>query len=335
MELQEIFDALYEGNQTNILRFKSNEIETQCMFCGDSKTVTHGHMYIGVSDGVPLYYCQRCNVKGVVNNSFLQLYEVPISLATNIILQTPKNRQKHDKNKERKLNVVLSLPETRCTNYDNKMYYFENRTGLNAILSFELYNIIYSFDTFLNQNKTILKDFEINYHFRKNLDENYIGMLTSNRESIIFRLVNDSLEDNYHRRYYHIQLIKNNNVKFYTPTELIESSDVEVNFCEGIFDCINLREKYKKRNNQLFVAVLNKDYSTKVDFMIDKFGIKLDKFKFYLDDDVKYYKQFYPLLSISEIYKNSIGNDYGEVGKFRTKSIKKEIILDKEKRKRY
>lgn len=328
--LDDILEILQNNTSLSVARkVGNNEIVTRCLFCGDSiKSHRSAHLYITVKDDFPLYYCQRCGTKGVIDNDFLSLYSVGISEGANIIKSIPKTRLKNKNNINKDVLKVKQLLPTRLREeYTNKMDYFTKRTGLKAVEHYSYLKVIYSFRDFVNTNKKLLEDigFSMSYNFISNLDDNYIGFLTHNNRSIVFRNVN-AAEDKWHRRYYHIMLDKKqeNEVKFYnTPVKIDKSLPLEVYMCEGIFDVINLRTKYWKKDvQQVFIAVLNKDYRNKISMVINEFGMNINNIKFFLDSDHTFYKQFEDAPNIFTIYKNSAQKDYGEISdEWRIKKI--------------
>ena len=307
-----------ELQHKNIKIFKqTNElVQIRCEFCGDSTNPHHAHMYISKVDDVLLYYCQRCNASGLINNSFFSLYNFSPSISANIVKTYPKYRTSSDIKSDNRLYPFKIVPPAKKKDYyDAKMEYFTKRTGLEPLgINIQKYKIIYSLKNFISKNKDIFDslDFEINDYFLDTLEKNYIGFLNSNNSAIVMRKVTDIKKMN---RFYYIRLVKDKGIiSFYSPVANIDKQNVVVNFCEGVFDCINL-ENIKKddEKNQLFIAVLNKDYNSKIDYLIRQLGLDIKEFNFFLDRDHDSFKQFKDIISLSNFFKNSYGKDYGDI----------------------
>lgn len=297
-----------------------DELNLRCCYCGDSeKSSMSKHMYVGIKEALPMYYCQRCHAKGVLNLNFLLTHNFNRNGISGILQKIPKSKHVIKKDikqiYEQRIQFVNSLPPKKDF-YTDKIEYFKKRTGINLLQdkSWDKYKVILSMKKFLEVNSKLLletnKNFYMHEKFLEILDQNYIGFLSINNESIIFRNVTKNKEL---KRFFNIQLIPSTNVTFYGFQQLIPNDKFTIVLCEGIFDNINLSERLKnKPENRIYISVLNKDYVNKIDYLIERFGIKIERFEIYLDQDHNYLKQFSSSDSI-KLFKNRSGKDYGEI----------------------
>ncbi len=322
--LTEIYGVISASSLVRSHKFDGREINCTCLFCGDSqKDPRRKRLYIGEKEGVPLYNCFNCQSSGAVDINFLTLYSGGVftptvvgigkSLATNF-----SNYRTNRRNFTQILNVPL--PTTITDYYNNKMFYFEHRTGLHPIENQKKYRIIYSIRAFMEANtyNDLSKLRSYDDYFLGKLDERYIGFLDATHSRIIFRVLPEYEQEE--QRLFSLQVSTNTsleNVSYYHSVGKIELNKLEVNYCEGIFDCINLETMYKSKPNQLFVAVLNKDYSRKVIEIYRTYGLYISKLNFYLDKDHNTYFQFKEIINkkFSTFYKNTIDKDFGEITK--------------------
>jgi len=318
MDIETIYNKIKDSNANARFINGSDEILIDCRYCVDPRKPK---MYIGMRDNVPMYFCQKCNTKGRINSDFLSTYSIPTTVSAGILNSIPKydGKYKAGRKKTSKLNFEVNLPRVKSKFYEEKMDYFNARTGIDGLKNFEKYKIIFSFKAFIYLNKLELEkhNFWLPDDFIDLLDMHYIGFLSYYNSSIIFRNVS-GIESDKIKRFYQINLIKEKSkyIKFFSPVnkELVVEEDIEVIFAEGIFDIINLQTLlFDGRKNQIFVAVLNKDYSSKINFIIDKYGMRIKSMNFYIDKDHKFYKNLFGFEA--NIFQNLAAKDYGEIRK--------------------
>lgn len=295
-----------------------DELNLRCCYCGDStKSNLSKHMYVGVKENLPMYYCQRCHSKGVLNLNFLLTHNVNRNGISGILKKIPKSSTKFELSEDfdTKIKFVNSLPSKRDF-HTQKIDYFKSRTGINLLedKNWDKYRVVLSIKKFLDVNGDLLlkenSKFYMSEKFIDLLDQNYIGFFSINNESIIFRCVNKNKDM---KRFYNIQLKHTPNVTFYGFEQIIPNEEFTIVLCEGIFDNIVLRERLKdKDGKRIYVSVLNKDYVNKIEFLIRRFGLRIKDFEIYLDQDHSYLKQFINSDFI-KLYKNKTVKDYGEI----------------------
>lgn len=237
----------------------------RCPFCGDSLNESHGHLSIKIdvmSDAPMVYRCLKCNISGLVSDTFLE--ELGIFLDS-------------DSKKELKSFTKKSMKVARLVNLDVERYitplsqdsslcerkinYVRNRLGIDLDLAKARdYKIILNFFDFIKLNDLIEADEDhlvgLNYKGICNLNDHYVGFLSTNNNNIIFRDITEWQK----YRYFKVTLNgRNVNMdSFYSiPTKLhlMYTGDIHVHVAEGIFDILSIRENLiRETENHFFYA---------------------------------------------------------------------------------
>jgi len=313
---------------------KSTEITTRCAYCGDSEKSSHStHMYIGLpNDGRPMsYYCQRCNVGGYVNKSFIDQYQIHDLSIKSDVISSLKNAIKNSSSKIRNtssfkvsdynydFNKITSNPEFK-EYYEYKLNYLKTRHGdnfLDDITTLSKYRIIVSpYDFFVNHLKTesveILDKIQV-------LEMCYISYLTSDGSRVIFRKVADHPHYTNLKRFDSFKIFENVNPTFYSISSNIDmTKKITINLAEGISDIINVERKISGENS-INIAVLNKDYVNKILYLLKilSTSFMIDGINIYSDSELSHFfykKQLKKLNFIKEkikIYKEMELEDFG------------------------
>lgn len=299
----------------------NTEITIRCPFCGDSDKKNHSHFYIGEKDDTFLYHCKRCNTKGVLTTYLFDVLGIKDINAKSELI-------KHNKNFERISAKSLTKHNTyKLLNYNfinsdikinpEKLDYIKTRLNRNKIPK-ELitkYKIIISIKDFLKK-VNITNDSKI----IEMLENDYVGFLTNKNTKVIFR----NIYQNKNMRFYSFNLLENNAISdFYTIKNTISnndlvSKDMEIILTEGIFSLLNVYEKIYKSNNdkKIYIAVLNKDYISKILDMIKISGNPNLNISIYSDSEVKEEFILFQLRNLKlvnnvSIYKNMGQPDFG------------------------
>ena len=252
------------------------EWTVRCPYCGDSKNPTHGHFSILIdtnSDRPLLYRCFKCNESGILNNQVLE--DLGIYTTQSFI----KDFKTYNLLSGKKISYNIDKPKTYSIpdinkidfNIQEKLSYLNNRLGINlSVNEYKDYNIIFNFTDFMEYNnisKSIIKD-----RSRLELDTNYVGFLSSNKNKIVFRSVNDN---GWFGRYYKVTIDVYNRSPntFYginNSIDLLYTDNIDIHIAEGTFDILsiymNLREKNK--NNSLYYASCGYSFSSIIKYLI-------------------------------------------------------------------
>lgn len=225
-------------------------------FCGDSLNKSHGHLSIKIdvnSDAPMLYRCLKCNVSGLVNDTFLE--ELGVFLDSENRKQL-KSFTKRSMKIARLVNldvenyiVPLYQDSSLC---ERKINYIQNRIGINLNLANARdYKILLNFFDFLKANELLKPDENhlvgLNYNTICNLNDNYVGFLSTNNNCIVFRDITGK------QKYRYFKVILNgrnvNMDSFYSvplKLPLMYTHDIHIHVAEGVFDILSIKENLIK-----------------------------------------------------------------------------------------
>ena len=290
---------LIEQNSPIFYRVNLEEYKIRCPYCGDSqKNLKSAHMYIKCSKDLTepiMFHCFKCNKNGRMNSEFLNLLGIK-----NVVIEDNLINNKLFYFKNHKLELSNVIPQ-------QSIDYIKFRIG--DINDNQLMNLrVISLDELckLLNNKRIINSIP--------LDSEAIGFISEDNSMVISRYLN---HDQY--RWKKIQLFPNG-VTVYTiktSIELFSLSEFNIHISEGIFDCISSYIHFAGKND-LCLAVLGSNYSTGIDYCINK-GIVGSNVNIiiYLDQDVnekvvkKNVRQYKWLFGNIKFYKNELDHDLG------------------------
>lgn len=311
------------------LTTRKDETIIRCPYCGDSiHNKFDTHFYI---NNVPpfKFYCQKCNVAGVFNNSvmngMLKLFDNKIS----DFLDSSYNNYKKSLNIKYgdsfnnyfNTKELIFKPKSIGKIEDNKIKYFNDRMGL--ILDekdLERYRIILNIEDFLKKNEIDSSKFnKFTQGKIKELNKTSIMFLLYDKNMICCRNITNKGE-----RYYNLTLFDSNidgiSKKFYSIENKLElnNSIFNINITEGNFDIIGVfNHIYNKEihSNDLFLSANGKGYKFLLNYIM-KLGILNANINIYSDKDVKlgYYEKFKDSLLLTKfngmnIYYNRYKNE--------------------------
>lgn len=239
-------------NAYSLLQLIKYRIMFVVPFCGDSVNQNHGHLSIKIdvaSDSPMVYRCLKCNVSGLVNDTFLE--ELGVFLDSENRKQL-KSFTKRSMKIARLVNldvenyiVPLYQDSSLC---ERKIHYIHDRLNIDMNVSnAKDYKIVLNFFEFLKANNLLEPDDHhlvgLNYSTMKMLNEYYVGFLSTNNNCIVFRDITG--EQKY--RYFKVVLNgKNVNMdSFYSiPSRLplMYTNDIHVRVAEGVFDILSIKE---------------------------------------------------------------------------------------------
>jgi len=275
-------------------------------------------MYIGMSlkFGLPAYNCKRCSSKGLVNKRFLSLYEFTTGEILEISTIIPFSNYTYHKiatieDTSFKLNATEVVP-LETPNNTAKIDYLTSRVGSDVLNNISDLKLILSVSDFLRANA---KEHDFKPSWVNKIEQSYIGFLNHYNNKIVFRKV-PALSQPSDNRFYVMTLTDKTDTvhyeHFYNQNVKLDlNRPVTINMCEGIFDAINLNQ-FLSTDNSLTIAVLNKDYLSKIEFFYKLFGVRI-QINCYLDSDHIDLTQFSGYLEIINIYYNKVASDYGDI----------------------
>lgn len=324
---KKIKDLFLQREATRLVN--ETELVTRCPFCGDSqKHKNHGHFYIGFKDtGVIVYYCHKCVARGTFTPDTLDRF----GITDFEIREYISKKKKYVNNTNKFINTNYGntipnyiIPKQVIGKNKFKIDYFENRTGIRVTKEIlDSYSLIFDLEDFLIQNHIPISSYSYeNQYIIKELSENFLGFLSTNKSMISFRNVgktklsrekfNFVISDGYKKPFYYI------------PKSSIDllTLNPKIILAEGPFDIICIKERFFPRDSTdtVFASVGGKaGYKKILKEIIGLTGFLNPEVLFFSDQDVDF--ETYtnnilgPLKNIihGAVYYNTLSKDFGNI----------------------
>lgn len=304
----------------------------RCPFCGDSVNLDHAHLsiHIDVHNITPMMYrCLRCDSSGILDDTLLE----ELGLDVDNVLHSDLKR--YNRKSCKRANIAMNkmekfiIPDYSKSSIilDDKLDYINDRIGTNIDISESRdLKLILDFISFLRINE-LYDDIKkrIGLNGIEILQDNYVGFLSTNNNSIVFRNIKPNSK---YKRYYKLKIRLNNFDKrsFYSlpsSMNIMYTNDIDVHISEGIFDIMSiLKNVVKQTENNLYYASCGFGYLTVLKSLI-RLGINTGlNVKIYSDNDKSDYNHISyifnrsnisPWLDTIHIHRNGFENekDYG------------------------
>lgn len=313
-------------------RVHEDEYVTKCPICEEiGSSGRHGHCYVGFKDdGNVFFMCHRCGAKGKFTPDILRKFDIRLDILKEFFEKinkikvrfTAANMARSLNRRNKYINYRLPKPINMIDN--NKIEYFEKRTGIKVTdESTESYSLIFNLENFLNENNVDINKYAPEKQMViRELSDNFIGFLSSNKSIIAFRAVNKTnliktkfnfvIDDEYRQPFYYIPR---------TTVDLL-TLQPKIVLAEGTFDIINVKKRFfaNDTTDTIFASVGGKaSYRKILKEIISITGFLNPEIMFFSDRDVDvetYIKNvlgtFYGILH-GAIYYNQLNKDWGEI----------------------
>ena len=229
---------------------------TRCPFCGDSVKLNHAHLSVKINvdtDDPMVFRCLKCNISGIVSETFLE--ELDIFLDSDM-RKSLKSFTKKSMRFAKLVNMEMErffVPlYSHSSLVDRKLDYINNRLGTEFDLdSAHDHKFILNLYDFMKANDMLDKKTpylsDLTNGMLQNLNDNYVGFLSTNNNCIVFRDITGMQK----YRYYKVTINeKNVNMdSFYsTPSQIdiMYTHPIHIHMAEGIFDILSIKENLIK-----------------------------------------------------------------------------------------
>ena len=246
----------------------------RCPYCGDSKDLSHGHLSIKIdtkTDEPILWRCFKCGECGILTETLLNDLGIVIDSEHRALL---KASIKKGTVKNKFLNSYIEkivIPTYYGEIAYRNLTYINSRLGTDiSINEAKKYSIILDLDQFLSENG-IDNLYNISKKMRAFIQNNYVGFLSTSKNKIILRLVNDIPSA---KRYLKFPLnpYNKNPASFYnipSAIDILSPEKIHIHIAEGIFDIISIeRSLINEKERQLFFASCGFGYGSILQFLI-------------------------------------------------------------------
>lgn len=288
--IERLFSSIKENNKPAYFTSGKEELTVRCPYCGDSvKDKSHCHLYIKVEPPF-LFFCQRCESSGVVNDGFLEDMNIDNDSLSRDVFAVSRQYQRNTTLKSKRSINAKALKFPKYTSEFNwKKEYIEERLDSDVTKADLLqYKVISNFEDFLvlNELESMLDD-NIFYKQCKTLDKYSLGWVSRDATHITFRYI----KGNFNYRFKTVKISDNPEAsKTYVLGSKVDrmAKDVELVISEGFFDIVSVyRNFYKKKDNlnRIFCAVNGKGFNQFPHFLQRNYGYLNLNLKIYADND--------------------------------------------------
>lgn len=255
---QDSFKDYLEENLGAPVRITAKNIVGRCPFCADRHVgKDHKHLYISLE--APIFNCFQagCPAKGTISKLIKKLHGSDV---TNRFVDKELIKEISKKNSIFKPDTVrqIKLPPLNTNLFQHKKLYIKQRLKFSNIDIDSIKGLIFDVDKFLEINDIAI-DPSL-FRIRDYLHANFVGFLTENQTTVIFRNVDRA--SNF--RFYKLKIQDSRFLDYYklpgglkNSNKIILSEGVFDIFTTKIFDLLNV-----DRNIRLYASALTAKYDS-------------------------------------------------------------------------
>lgn len=293
----------------------SKNLIIPCPFCEYGKDKDHYHMYI--STEAPIFHCFHagCEKSGVLRNLIKKIEGKDISdqFIDKDKLEEFKSKREvfvniDDYNKE------VILPELKESVFVKKDLYIKKRLKFSVNSTKHIKGLIYDIDSFIELNHIPVN--ESLFRLREYLQANFVGFLTENKSTVLFR----NIDHSHAMKFYKLKVQETNFLDYYKIPGGNPNSN-KIVLAEGIFDIFttSIFDDLKIHNDiRMYASALSSKYLALIQSII--FGEMVFKPEIIiLSDngiDLQYYKNMKKynrhIIDILKVYYNKSGKDFND-----------------------
>ena len=273
------------------------EIICRCSACGDSKDITHGHLYIKVpqdKDDPPLYHCFRCQVSGIVNSKTLIEWGIYSPEIGSEIDKLVKNASKNNKFKGYNsihypfYNNVFNINLAK-----QKIDYIKDRIGVKLSIEECLrQKIILNLKEVLDYKYNNIEQYTRHPNIVQSLNDNFVGFLSLDNNFVNLRRICQEgiLYEGIDKRYinYNIHNKQDNTEKMYVmpiTLDLTRPQRIQIHIAEGPFDILSIKYNLRRYEEGIFAAITGSGYFGFITHLIIAYEIFFFDIHIYPDND--------------------------------------------------
>jgi len=310
---QDSFLTYLKNKLGDPIKTTSKNIICPCPFCEYGKTKDHYHMYISLE--IPIFHCFHagCEETGTLRKFITKIegHDISETFVDKVKLAEIKKKQNVFEDKEQhKLNI--KIPVLNRNQFRDKDFYIKQRFKFADINNSNVKGLIYDVNGFIELNQ-IEVDNPL-YRIKDYLQSNFVGFLTENQSTVIFR----NIDHSQHMGFYKLKLQEINFLDYYKlkgnspkSNQIVLAEGVFDIFTEYLFDSLNI-----KNNIRLYATALSANFIALIKSIIFYEQIFQPEVIVLSDRDVskKYYEKlkFFNKHIIKKltVYYNKSGKDF-------------------------
>jgi hypothetical protein len=298
------------------VKLSSKNLITVCPWCEYGQQKDHYHLYISLE--VPIFHCfhANCEKSGLLSKLLRHIegHDISETFVDRLLLEESKNKRSVFQNLEKdKKSLIIPLIDP--DRFKLKDYYIRRRLKFSQDNNQNIKGLIYDLNEFIKLNN--IPQTEILIKLKEYLQNNFVGFLTENQTTIIFRNIEDSHSMRFFKYKFQTELfldyykLKGN--KPNSNTVILAEGIFDI-FSEQIFDFLKLKDEAK-----LYASALSSKYVSLIHSLVFYEQIfKIDVI--ILSDqgiDIKYYEKIKKynkhVINSLTIYYNKAGKDFNDM----------------------
>lgn len=254
---QDSFEDYLKNKLGDHIKYTSKNIVVPCPYCEYQKTKDHYHMYISLE--APIFHCFHagCEQSGTLRKFLKRLegHDISDTFVDRKQFEALSKKKDLFVDKEEG-NLKIVIPKLDRRRFVEKELYIKKRLKFADVSTTTIRGLVYDIDKFINMN-----DIPVDEHLfrlRDYLQSNFVGFLTENNSTVMFR----NVDHTHTMSFYKMKIQQNNFVDYYKlPGHAPQSNKIVLAegifdiFTEHIFDSINIKNDVK-----LYASALSSKY---------------------------------------------------------------------------
>lgn len=314
--------GIYHDNFLEYLKQKDLEpkvtnknIIVKCPWCEYGQTKSHYHLYISLFS--PIFHCFHapCERGGFIKKFLQKVEGHDVSEDFFDKDKLKEYQQKQVFEQQQKLETRYVLPPLKKESFSLKELYIKKRFKFSNIPLESVKGLIFDFDAFLELNNIPVDDNL--FRLLDYLQRNFVGFLTENHSTVMFRNIDDSHEFRFYKHQLHyVPFIDYYKLKGFNPisTKVVLAEGIFDIFAEHIFDNLKI-----KNDVSLYASVLSSKYINLVNsiafheqiyrpdvIILSDRGIALEQYQ-------KMFHYNKHIINTMKVYYNKTGKDFNQM----------------------
>jgi hypothetical protein len=303
----------YLKDNLDEVKITSKNIITKCPWCEYGKEKDHYHLYISLE--APIFHCFHagCEEGGILAKFLKKLAGHDISKA---FVDDQKVKEYKSKSifKTEEKQTRIKIPLIKKGMFPRKELYINKRLKFANIPITSINGLIFNVHEFINSNQIPVD--ETLFKIKDYLHENFVGFLTNNKSTIMFR----NIDHTHSMKFFKLKIHWSQFLDYYKLTgynknsnKIILSEGIFDIFTEHIYDTLNIKKEVK-----IYASALSSKYAALIKsivfneqifradvIILSDRGIEKEYYK-----KIKYFNKH--IINSLTVYYNKTGKDFND-----------------------
>jgi hypothetical protein len=295
------------------IKTSSKNIIAPCPWCEYNEDKKHYHLYISLD--APIFHCfhASCEKSGNIKKllRFMEGHDISDKFVDKEALNEASKKQHVFKDNEVVQKRII-LPPLNKNQFYHKEFYIKKRLKFADISSSSIYGLIYDVNTFIEKNKIPVD--ETLFRLRDYLQANFVGFLTENKSTVMFR----NTDHSHSMKFFKLKIQQSNFLDYYklkgngiNSKKIVLAEGIFDIFTEQIYDSLNIKngvELYASALSSKYISLIHsivfheQIFQPDVIILSDR-GIELDYYR-----KMKKYNRH--IIKSLTVYYNKTGKDF-------------------------